>query len=150
VIGDGRLWRDINGVAVAAADRDRQRDPVDRHRCQARSTGPRKWKPGKDIRPVSGRLSTPGAKENYRHSPTYPTCHNDSRSRRTRTRSRWQYDGRTLIYTIFGPPNRGVNVGLGQKKQVRPGAKPGLTWVSGGAKGTRTPDPHTARHVPTP
>lgn len=31
---------------------------------------------------------------------------------------RWQYDGKT-INTIFGP-NRGINVGLGQKKQVGP------------------------------
>ncbi len=42
---------------------------------------------------------------------------------------------------------RGVSAGLGQIKQVRTDITSVLTCIFGGAKGTRTPDPHTASVV---
>ncbi len=44
-------------------------------------------------------------------------------------------------------PKRGVSAGSDTKKQVRSGLRPGLTCYFCGAKGTRTPDPHTASVV---
>lgn len=44
-------------------------------------------------------------------------------------------------------PKRGVSAGLGQIKQVRTDITSVLTCIFGGAKGTRTPDPHTASVV---